>query len=121
MTPTPSAEADDLLTKEMSLHDEKPLASVMAAYPSGVVGLRKLERQPGPDEVQKQFLLDHGAEPGQARRAHPPQRPTGVGEQGMRKRDLVSPDDWDALALTFSRAVEGAVPNRPDNEEEVHR
>jgi hypothetical protein len=39
-------------------------------------------------------------------------------KESMQKRGLASPDDGDALALTFAQPVEPPSPEEPDDEEE---
>jgi hypothetical protein len=53
--PTP----DEMLSKEMALYYDDPLGFVMMAYPWKRLGT-ELEREPGPDDNQKQFLIDLG-------------------------------------------------------------
>jgi hypothetical protein len=59
MTQMPTLTPDDLLTTELALYYANPLGFVMMAYPWGQPGT-ELEHEKGPDENQKQFLIDLG-------------------------------------------------------------
>ncbi len=52
---------DEQLAEELQKYYADPLGFVMMAYPWGVKGT-ELENEAGPDEIQKQFLRDIGAE-----------------------------------------------------------
>ncbi len=61
MSPALATAPEEILAEEMALFYDAPYDFVMAAYPWGVEG-SELERETGPDENQKQFLLDLGEE-----------------------------------------------------------
>jgi hypothetical protein len=61
MTPMHTQSPAELLTKELAHYNADPLGFVMMAYPWKQPGT-ELEHETGPDENQKQFLLDLGKE-----------------------------------------------------------
>ena len=61
MTPMPTQTPDELLTMELARYYADPLGFVMMAYPWKQTGT-ELEHEKGPDENQKQFLIDLGKE-----------------------------------------------------------
>ncbi len=61
MSPQPDRTPDELLAEEVAKFYDDPYGFVMFAYPWGVRG-SELEMETGPDELQKQFLIDLGKE-----------------------------------------------------------
>jgi hypothetical protein len=61
MTPSSNQNPDELLAEEVSKFYARPYEFVLWAYPWGVAG-SELEHETGPDENQRQFLIDLGKE-----------------------------------------------------------